>query len=70
MYFTRAYNDRPYFHIHCSDDSEGTVTLLRRGGSEFDAFIGATLSGVTAETVTLLVFYCTVPVDEEETEES
>ena len=68
MYFTRAYRDRPYFHIHTDDGSEGTVTLLRRGGSEFDAYIGATLSGVTAATVTLLVFYCTVPVDEEETE--
>ena len=70
MYFTRAYRDRPYFHIHTDDGSEGTVTLLRRGGSEFDAFIGATLSDVSAATVTLLVFYCTVPVDEEETEES
>jgi len=70
MYFTRAYLDRPYFHIHTSDESEGSVTLLRRGGSEFGAFIGATLSGVTSETVTLLVFYCAVPVDEEETEES
>ena len=68
MYFTRAYRDRPYFHIHTDDGSEGTVTLLRRGGSEFDAYIGATLSGVTAATVTLMVFYCTVPVDEEETE--
>lgn len=68
MYFTRTYRDRPYFHIHTDDGSEGTVTLLRRGGSEFDAFIGATLSGVSAATVTLLVFYCTVPVDEEETE--
>ena len=68
MYFTRAYRDRPYFHIHTDDSSEGTVTLLRRGGSEFDAYIGATLSDVTAATVTLLVFYCTVPVDEEESE--
>ena len=70
MYFTRAYRDRPYFHIHTDDGSEGTVALLRRGGSEFDAYIGATLSGVTAATVTLMVFYCTVPVDEEETEDS
>jgi len=68
MYFTRAYRDRPYFHIHTDDGSEGTVTLLRRGGSEFDAYIGATLSDVSAATVTLMVFYCTVPVDEEETE--
>jgi len=68
MYFTRAYRDRPYFHIHTDDGSEGTVTLIRRGGSELDAYIGATLSNVSAATVTLLVFYCTVPVDEEETE--
>ena len=66
MYFTRAYRDRPYFHIHTDDGSEGTVTLLRRGGSEFGTYIGTTLSGVSAATVTLLVFYCTVPVDEEE----
>ena len=70
MYFTRAYKDRPYFHIHTDDGSEGTVTLIRRGSSEFDAYIGATLSGVSASTVTLMVFYCTVPVDEEETEDS
>ena len=70
MYFTRAYIDRPYFHIHSDDGSEGTVTLIRRGSSEFDAYIGASLSGVSATTVTLLVFYCTVPVDQEETEDS
>ncbi len=65
FYFTRAYHDRPYFHIHTSDGSEGVITLNRSGGSEFGSYVGATLSGVDTTTSTLLVFYCTVPTDEE-----
>lgn len=64
LYFTRAYNDRPYFHIHTNDGSEGTVTLNRKDGSAFSSYVGATLSGVNSSTVTLLVFYCTVPDEE------
>lgn len=61
FYFTRSYRDRPYFHIHTSDGSSGTVTLNRSGGTEFGSYVGATLTGVGSDTVTLLVFYCTVP---------
>lgn len=61
FYFTRAYNDRPYFHIHTSDGSNAAVTLNRKDGSAFGSYVGATLSGVGSRTVTLLVFYCTVP---------
>ena len=63
FYFTRPYRDRPYFHIHTSDGSEGTVTLNRKEGSEFEEYIGADLSGVNSDTTTLLVFYCTLPSD-------
>lgn len=66
FYFTRAYFDRPYFHIHTDDGSVGTVTLNRRGGREVGSYIGATLSGVSSTTTTLLVFYCTVPDQNEE----
>ena len=66
FFFTRSYLDRPLFHLHCDDDSDPTVTLLREGGSVFGAYIGAQLSGVSTETVTLLVFYCTVPDESEE----
>ena len=66
FYFTRAYNDRPYFHIHTDDGSEGIVTLNRKDGSAFSSYVGATLTGVKSTTVTLLVFYCTVPDVEEE----
>ena len=62
FYFTRSYTDRPYFHIHTDDGSEGVITLNRSGGSEFGEYIGATLSGVSSTTTTLLVFYCTLPV--------
>jgi len=61
FYFTRAYTDRPYFHIHTDDGSEGNITLNRSEGSEFGEYIGATLSGVDSTTTTLLVFYCTLP---------
>ena len=60
FYFTRAYTDRPYFHIHTDDGSVGSITLNRSGG-EFGEYIGATLSGVNSTTTTLAVFYCTLP---------
>lgn len=66
FYFTRAYLDRPYFHIHTDDGSSGQITLNRRGGSAFGAYVGATLSGVNAATTTVVVFYCTVPAETEE----
>lgn len=68
FYFTRAYNDRPYFHIHTSDGSVGKVTLTKKDTTEFSPYVGAKLSGVNSDTSTLLVFYCTVPVDKEDDE--
>lgn len=68
FYFTRAYNDKPYFHIHTSDGSVGTVTLNKKDTSEFSPYVGASLSGVNSDTSTLLVFYCTVPVEKEDDE--
>lgn len=61
FYFTRAYRDRPYYHIQTSDGSAGTVTLNKKDGSAFGSYVGATLSGVHSNTTTLVVFYCTVP---------
>ena len=69
FYFTRAYSDRPYFQVSVNDDSTPVVTLTRKSGSAFAAYVGATLTGVNADTVTLLVFYCTVPEVSEEDEE-
>lgn len=66
FYFTRAYLDRSYFHIHTDDGSSGQITLNRRDGSAFGAYVGATLSGVNAATTTVVVFYCTVPAEAEE----
>ena len=67
FYFTRAYQDRPYFQVDTDDGSKATVTLNRKSGSAFGAYVGATLTGVSSTTVSLLVFYCTVPdVSEEE----
>ena len=66
FYFSRAYYDRPYFHLHCDDDSEPTVTFIREGSSVFGAYVGAELTDVSSTTTTLLVFYCTVPDVEED----
>ncbi len=63
FYFTRAYLDRPYFQVQVNDDSSPTIILMRKDGSAFGAYVGAELSGVTSTTVTLVVFYCTVPDD-------
>ena len=68
FYFTRAYLDRPYFQVEVNDDSSPTITLLRREGSAFGAYIGAELSGVNSSTVSLVVFYCTVPDDADDNE--
>ena len=61
FYFTRAYNDRPYYQITTNDGTKGTITLTRKDGSAFSSYVGASLSGVNSTTATLLVFYCTVP---------
>ena len=42
------------------------MTLNRKDGSDFSSHVGATLSGADSKTVTLIVFYCTVPDVEEE----
>ena len=64
FYFTRAYKDRPYFHIHTDDGSEPTVVLNKKDGDDFAAYVGATLSGAESTTKTLIVFYCTVPTED------
>ena len=64
FYFTRSYQDRPYWQVQCNDHSNPVITLLRKDGSEFNPYIGATLSGVSSETTTLVVFYLTIPIDE------
>ena len=66
FYFTRAYKDRPYYHIHTDDGSVGKITLNKKDGSAFEAYVGATLSGVSPSTTTVVVFYCTVPSEAEE----
>ena len=65
FYFTRAYKDRPYYHIHTSDGSSGTIKLNRSASGDFGTYVGASLSGVASDTSTLLVFYCTGPADED-----
>jgi len=66
FYFTRAYRDRPYYHIHTDDGSAGKITLNKKDGSAFSSYVGATLSGVSSKTTTVLVFYCTVPDEEDD----
>ena len=65
FFFTRSYSDRPYFQVQTNDGTTPVVTLTRRGSSDFNPYIGASLSGVNSDTVTLVVFYLTVPVDDE-----
>lgn len=60
LYFTQAYQDKPFFHIHPNDGSTGTVTLKQNPSN--GSYVGATLSGVNTSTTTLCVFYCTNPV--------
>lgn len=61
FYFTRAYQDKPYFQFNTSDETKATITLNKKEGNSSDIYVGATLSGVKSDTVTLLVFYCTLP---------
>ncbi len=65
FFFTRSYSDRPYFQVQTDDGTTPVVTLTRRGSSDFNPYIGASISGVNSTTVTLVVFYLTVPVDDE-----
>ena len=66
FYFTRSYNDYPYWQVQTDDGTTATITLLRKDDYEFNPFVGARLSGVNSDTATLVVFYLTVPIDEEE----
>ncbi len=65
FFFTRSYSDRPYFQVQTNDGTTPVVTLTRKSGSSFNPYIGASLSGVNSDTVTLVVFYLTVPLDDE-----
>ena len=65
FYFTRAYKDRPYFMVQTDDGSSAFIELTRREGSAFGEYIGAKLSGVNSSTVSVVVFYCTVPDEDE-----
>lgn len=65
FYFTRAYRDRPYFMVQTDDGSKPVIELTKSEGSAFGEYIGAKLSGVSSTTVTLVVFYCTIPVEDE-----
>ena len=62
FYFTRSYNDRPYFHYQTSDGSKPKIRLNRKGTSDFSSYVGATISGVKSDTSTVVSFYCTLPV--------
>ena len=69
FYFTRAYNDRPYFQWQTDDGAKPVVTLNKKDGSAFSSYVGATISGVSSKTTTVIAFYCTVPDGTEEEEE-
>ncbi len=69
FYFTRSYTDRPYFQIQTSDGCTPTITLIRKDASEFNPYIGATISGANSDTATLVVFYLTVPTNDEPEED-
>lgn len=66
FFFTRSYNDIPYWQTQTSDGSTPVIELIRKDDYEFNPFVGAQLSGVNSDTETLVVFYLTVPIDEEE----
>ena len=66
FYFTRSYNDKPYWQTQTNDGTTPQIDLIRKDEYEFNPFVGATLSGVNSDTVTLVVFYLTVPTDEKE----
>ena len=65
FYFTRAYRDRPYFMIQTDDGSAPVIELTRREGSACGEYVGATLSGVSSTTVSVVAFYCTIPDEDE-----
>ena len=69
FYFTRAYNDRPYFQWQTDDGAKPVITLNKKDGSAFSSYVGATISGVSSKTTTVIAFYCTVPDETEEEEE-
>lgn len=66
FYFTRSYNDKPYWQTQTNDGTTPQIDLIRKDEYEFNPYVGATLSGVNSDTVTLVVFYLTVPTDEKE----
>lgn len=66
FYFTRSYNDTPYWQVQTDDGSTPVITLIRKDEYEFNPYVGARLSGVSSNTTTLVVFYLTVPTDEQE----
>ncbi|NLM08502.1 MAG: hypothetical protein GX215_06200 [Clostridiales Family XIII bacterium] len=59
FYFSKAYTDEPYYMVEADDGSAVAVTLLKNG----DTYIGGTISGAQTATKTLVVFYCTLPVE-------
>ena len=52
--------------VNTVSDYEQVMELIRKDEYEFNPFVGARLSGVNSDTVTLVVFYLTVPTDEKE----
>lgn len=66
FYFTRSYNDTPYWQVQTDDGTVPVITLIRKEGYEFNPYVGARLSGVNSDTATLVVFYLTIPTDEKE----
>ena len=51
--------------VQTDDGSSAVIELTRREGSAFGEYIGAKLSGVNSSTVSVVVFYCTVPDEDE-----
>ena len=68
FYFTRGYQDRPYFQIQTDDGSTPSVALNRKDGSAFRAYVGATIKGVLSSTVSVVAFYCTIPTESDDNE--
>lgn len=74
LYFSMAYESRPYYHLHTTDpdtgavisDSDATVEWVMYG----NYYIGITLSGLEEDATTLIVCYCSLPaeVDEDATD--
>ncbi|MCD8004486.1 MAG: hypothetical protein LUE91_02355 [Oscillospiraceae bacterium] len=72
LYFATAYESRPYYHLHTTDpdtgavvsDSDATVEWVMYG----DYYIGITLSGLEEDATTLVVCYCSLPVEVDDTD--